>query len=248
VRILAGTSGWSYPAWKGGFYPADLASSRMLQAYAARLPTVEVNNTFYRMPRKSMLAAWRAEAPPGFLFALKAPQRITHRERLVGSLESLGYFREAAAELGEALGPLLFQLPPFLRKDLPRLREFLALLPRGGRVAFEFRHESWFVPEVLTALADAGAALCAADTEEGATPLVATAPYGYLRLRRPEYDDAAMGAWLERIHAQPWSDAFVYFKHEDARGPAYALRLAALEAGRAGAGAQPAADQHGGQP
>jgi uncharacterized protein YecE (DUF72 family) len=240
VRVLCGTSGFSYAPWKGPFYPSDLPNARMLAFYAERFPAVEVNNTFYRMPRRSMLAAWRAEAPPGFLFALKAPQRITHRERLVGSIESLGFFQQAASELGAALGPLLFQLPPFLRKDLPRLKDFLTLLPPGGKVAFEFRHESWFVTEVLTALADAGAALCVADTEEGATPLVATAPYGYLRLRRPEYDDAAMGGWLERIHAQPWGDAFVYFKHEDARGPAYALRLAALEAGRgAGAGAAP---------
>jgi uncharacterized protein YecE (DUF72 family) len=242
MRILAGTSGWSYPAWRGDFYDADLPASRMLAAYAARLPTVEVNATFYRMPRREMVAGWRAQAPPGFRFALKAPQRITHKLRLVGAEEAVGYFLGAAAELGEALGPLLFQLPPFLRKDLPRLRDFLALLPRGGLVAFEFRHQSWFDGEVLTALADAGAALCVVDREEGATPLVATAPFGYLRLRRPDYDDAALSAWLERLSAQPWGEAFVYFKHEDARGPAYATRLAALAGPQAGIAPLAAAD------
>jgi uncharacterized protein YecE (DUF72 family) len=234
MRILSGTSGWSYPAWRGGFYDDDLPTSRMLSAYAARLPVVEVNATFYRMPRRSMVAAWRAEAPPGFRFSLKAPQRITHKLRLVEAEEAMGYFLAAAAELGEARGPLLFQLPPYLRKDLPRLRDFLALLPRGGQAAFEFRHQSWFDGEVLAALADAGASLCVVDREEGATPLVATAPFGYLRLRRPDYDDAALSGWLERLAAQPWAEAFVFFKHEDARGPAWATRLAALAGREAG--------------
>jgi len=234
MQILAGTSGWSYPAWRGGFYEDDLPASRMLSAYAAQLPTVEVNNTFYRMPRRAMVAGWRAEAPPGFRFALKAPQRITHKLRLVGAEEALGYFLGAAGELGEALGPLLFQLPPFLRKDLPRLRDFLALLPRGGRIAFEFRHRSWFDGETLTALADAGVALCVVDGEDGPTPLVATAPFGYLRLRRPDYDDAALAGWLEQLGDQRWDEAFVFFKHEDARGPAHAMRLATLAGDLAG--------------
>ena len=228
MLITPGTSGWSYPAWRGDFYAPDLPAARMLAAYAARLPTVEVNATAYRMPRRAMVAAWRAEVPPGFRFTLKAPQRITHKLRLVGAEEPVGFFLAAAAELGEAAGPLLFQLPPFLRKDLPRLRDFLALLPRGGRVVFEFRHQSWYDGEVLTALADAGAALCVVDREDGPTPLVATAPFGYLRLRRPDYDDGALADWLERIGTQPWGEAYVYFKHEDARGPAYALRLSAL--------------------
>jgi uncharacterized protein YecE (DUF72 family) len=243
MRILAGTSGWSYPAWRGGFYDGDLPASRMLAAYATRLPTVEVNNTFYRLPRRATVAAWRDEVSPGFRFALKAPQRITHQLKLAGAEEPVGYFLRAAAELGEALGPLLFQLPPWQRKDLPRLRGFLALLPRGGRAAFEFRHQSWFDGEVLAALADAGAALCVVDGEDGPSPLVATARFGYLRLRRPDYDDDALRAWLARLEGQPWDDAFVYFKHEDARGPAYAMRLAALADAQAGprAGGSPGA-------
>jgi uncharacterized protein YecE (DUF72 family) len=231
VRILAGTSGWSYPAWKGRFYPGSLPAARMLAAYAARLPTVEVNATFYRMPRGAMLAGWRAQVPAGFVFALKGPQRVTHVKRLAGADGDVAAFQAAAAELGEALGPVLWQLPPSLRKDLPRLRDFLALLPRGGRAALEFRDPSWHSDDVLAALAEAGAALCVAEDEARATPLAATARFGYLRLRRPDYDDAALARWAERVRAQPWEAAFVYFKHEDeARGPAYALRFAALAA------------------
>jgi uncharacterized protein YecE (DUF72 family) len=231
VRILPGTSGWSYPPWKGRFYPEALPASRMLAAYAARLPAVEVNATFYRMPRGAMLAGWRAQVPPGFVFALKAPQRVTHVKRLAGAAEDVASFQGAAAELGDALGAVLWQLPPSLRKDLPRLRDFLALLPRGGRAAFEFRDASWHSDDVLAALADAGAALCVAEDEARATPLVATARFGYLRLRRPDYDDAALARWAAAVRAQPWETAFVFFKHEDeARGPDYALRFGALVA------------------
>ncbi len=229
MRVLAGTSGYAYPAWKGRFYDAALLASRMLAAYAARLPAVEINATFYRMPKPSTLAGWRREVPPGFVLALKAPQRVTHVKRLAGAAEDVAFFLRAAAELGEALGPLLWQLPPSFRKDLPRLRDFLALLPRGGRSAFEFRHASWESDDVLAALSDAGAALCIADDEERSTPPVATAGFGYLRLRRPDYDEAALARWAEAVRGQPWSDAFVFFKHEDeARGPELALRFAAL--------------------
>jgi uncharacterized protein YecE (DUF72 family) len=231
MRVLAGTSGWSYPAWKGRFYDAALPASRMLSAYAARLPTVEINATFYRMPKPSTLAAWRGEVPGSFVFALKAPQRITHVKRLAGAADDVGTFLRAAAELEGLLGPVLWQLPPTLKKDLSRLRDFLALLPRGGRAAFEFRHESWGSDDVLSALSEAGAALCIADDEARSTPVVATAGFGYLRLRRPDYDEAALFRWAEAVHAQRWSDAFVFFKHEDeARGPELALRFGALVA------------------
>jgi uncharacterized protein YecE (DUF72 family) len=240
VRILPGTSGWSYPAWKGRFYPPDLPATGMLRAYAARLGTVEVNNTFYRMPKASTLAGWRAEVPPGFVFALKASQRVTHFQRLVGVEDAVAYFYRTAAELGPALGPVLFQLPPTMKKDLPRLRDFLALLPRGGRAAIEFRHPTWHDGEVLGALADAGVALCVAEDEEAATPLVATASFGYLRLRRQDYDARAVAGWAERIQAQPWTEAFAFFKHEDeARGPELALRMAELAAAGAAATAPP---------
>ncbi len=229
MRVLAGTSGYSYPAWKGSFYPEGLPASKMLAAYAARLPAVEINATFYRMPQAKTLVAWRAQVPPAFVFALKGPQRITHVKRLAGAEEDVAFFHSVAAELGASLGPVLWQLPPSLKKDLPRLRDFLALLPRGGRAAVEFRHESWHGDDVLAALADAGASLCVSDDEARATPAVATAGFGYLRLRRPDYDDAALARWAETVKAQRWDDAFVFFKHEDeARGPAYALRFSAL--------------------
>jgi uncharacterized protein YecE (DUF72 family) len=226
VRVLTGTSGFSYPAWKGTFYPADLPSRRMLAHYATRLDTVEVNATFYRMPKADSLAAWRAEVPPGFVFALKAPQRVTHVKRLRGVEDALAAFYRASAELGPTLGPVLYQLPPSLKKDVPRLEEFLAALPGGGRSTFEFRHPSWFCDEVFTALSRSGAALCLAEDEKSASPRVATADFGYLRLRRPEYAEADLRAWAERILAQAWREALVYFKHEDeARGPAFALAM-----------------------
>jgi uncharacterized protein YecE (DUF72 family) len=201
----------------------------MLSAYAARLPAVEINATFYRMPQAKTLAAWRGQVPPAFVFALKGPQRVTHAKRLAGAADDVAFFHGVAAELGPALGPVLWQLPPSLGKDLPRLREFLALLPRGGRAAFEFRHASWHDDDVLAALSEAGAALCIADDEERSTAPVATAGFGYLRLRRPDYDDAALARWAETVRAQRWDEAFVFFKHEDeARGPAYALRFGEL--------------------
>jgi uncharacterized protein YecE (DUF72 family) len=226
VRILAGTSGFSYAAWKGAFYPQDLPARRMLGFYAARLETVEANATFYRMPKAETLAAWRAEVPSSFIFALKAPQRVTHVKRLRDVDDTVSFFYRMAAELGPTLGPVLYQLPPSLKKDVPRLEEFLAILPAGGRATFEFRHPSWLADDVYAALAARGAALCIADTDEATTPPLATAGFGYLRLRRAEYGAGDLRAWADRILSQRWSDAFVYFKHEDeARGPAFALAL-----------------------
>jgi uncharacterized protein YecE (DUF72 family) len=224
MRVCAGTSGFSYAAWKGRFYPPRVKAAEMLAAYAQRLPTVEINATFYRMPQVKTLAAWRAQVPPSFRFALKGSRRITHAKRLAGAAEEVAYFYRVAAELEGTLGPVLWQLPPTAKKDLAVLRDFLELLPHGGRAAFEFRHASWRSDDVLRALADAGAALCVADDEDGTTPLVATARFGYLRLRRPDYDGAALARWAEAVRAQPWEEAFVYFKHEEeARGPEYAL-------------------------
>ena len=229
VRILVGTSGFSYPAWRGTFYPADLPSPRMLAHYATRLGAVEVNNTFYRMPQPRMLAGWRAEVPPGFVFALKAPQRITHLKRLHDVEDPVSAFFRAAAELGPAQGPALFQLPPQMKRDLPRLREFLSILPPTARAAFEFRDASWFTDEVAAVLAEHRAALVVNQSEELDPPLLATARFGYLRLRRPAYAPEELAAWAARIGAQPWDDAFVFFKHEDeARGPRFAVALSAL--------------------
>ena len=231
--MLAGTSGFSYPAWKGSFYPADLGNARMLAYYAERLPAVEVNNTFYRMPSATTLAGWRDQVPESFRFALKAPQQVTHRLRLRDAADPVAHFHRVAAEMGERLGPVLYQLPPNLRKDLPRLSDFLALLPAGARVAFEFRHQSWFSDDVYRALEVRNAALCVAESEELEVPLVATADFGYLRLRREDYGGGELTAWAERVLAQRWGEAFVFFKHEDpGKGLRFAAALMALAQSR----------------
>jgi uncharacterized protein YecE (DUF72 family) len=231
LNVLVGTSGYSYKEWKGRFYPADLKAAAMLRFYAERFSTVEINNTFYRMPSPELLARWAGEVPAGFRFVLKAPRRITHEKRLHDVADTVERFLDVASGLGEKRGPLLFQLPPYLKKDVPRLRDFLALLPRGVRAAFEFRDPSWDDDEVSDALRAGGAALCLADTDEAEGPprLVPTAEWGYLRLRRADYDDDALRAWAGRIRAQPWADAYVFFKHEDeGRGPDLAARLLAI--------------------
>ena len=226
MRVLAGTSGFSYKEWKGSFYPEDLSADRMLAYYAERLPAVEINNTFYRMPKPALLESWAAEVAPEFRFVLKASQRITHFKRLKDTGSEVEYFFGVASTLGERLGPVLVQLPPNLKKDLPRLEAFLATLPPSARPAFEFRHASWFEDDVFAALRSKGAALCVAEDEELATPLVATAAWGYLRLRRQDYDAAAVAAWADRVRGQTWSEAYVFFKHEDAgAGPRLASQF-----------------------
>jgi uncharacterized protein YecE (DUF72 family) len=229
MRVLAGTSGFSYKEWKGSFYPEDLSAERMLAYYAERLPAVEINNTFYRMPKPALLEAWSAEVPREFRFVLKASQRITHFKRLKEAASEVEYFFGVAATLGERLGPALFQLPPNLKKDLPRLEAFLQTLPPGARAAFEFRHPTWFEDDVFEALRARGAALCVAEDEELATPLVATADWGYLRLRRQDYDGGAVAAWAAKVRAQAWTDAYLFFKHEDAgAGPRLAAEFLRL--------------------
>jgi uncharacterized protein YecE (DUF72 family) len=228
VRAWVGTSGYSYKEWKGAFYPEDLAARDMLRFYAGRLDTVEINNTFYRMPTPALVAQWASQVGDGFSFALKAPRRITHQSRLAGTAEAVSQFLATTAELGPARGPLLFQLPPNFRVDLERLRAFLDSLPEGGpRVAMEFRNRSWFADEVYDALRGRGVALCVSHGEvDDDPPFVATAPWGYLRLRNVAYDDAALGEWAARVRDQGWSDAWVFFKHEDeATGPRLAARF-----------------------
>jgi uncharacterized protein YecE (DUF72 family) len=222
MEILVGTSGYAYREWRGSFYPEKMKEKEMLRYYAERFSAVEINNTFYRLPGREMLLRWAGDVPPGFVFVLKASQRITHRQRLSAeSKETVDYLFEVASALGERLGPVLFQTPPFLKKDLGRLRDFLGFLPPGHPVAFEFRHETWRDEDVREALRSRNAALVCSDTEEsgtaGPTPIVPTADWGYLRLRRGDYDDAGLGAWAERIRAQPWKKALVFFKHEDDR-------------------------------
>ena len=234
MELFVGTSGYSYKPWKGRFYPEKLKDAEMLRFYATRFPTVEINNTFYRMPAASLLARWHGETPAAFRFVLKAPQRITHHKRLAAVDDDVRYFLETSAVLGEKRGPLLFQLPPYLKRDASLLAAFLLLLPPGTRAAFEFRHPSWFVEEVYALLRRHGAALCLADVDEDERPLdqiVSTADWGYLRLRRAEYGASDLADWRARIQAQPWQQAFVFFKHEDeARGPAFAEQFARLSA------------------
>jgi uncharacterized protein YecE (DUF72 family) len=206
----------------------------MLAYYVERFTTVEINATFYRMPNEKTVAGWASTAPAGFTYVLKAPQRITHFARLRGVDEPLRYFCDTARSLGDKLGPLLFQLPPNFKKATDRLGELLSMLPNGFRVAFEFRHESWFDDEVYTLLRSRNASLCIADTEEGATPAVATADFGYLRLRAAEYSEDDLQHWIATIDrvGAGWSDAYVFFKHEDSgTGPALARRFVALREG-----------------
>ncbi|MFZ2490075.1 MAG: DUF72 domain-containing protein [Thermoanaerobaculia bacterium] len=229
MRIAVGTSGYSYKEWKGTFYPGDLPASGMLAFYAGRFDTVEANNTFYRMPEARTLERWASEVPERFTFSVKAPQRITHQKKLLDAGEDVRYLFEVLASLGDKLGPVLFQLPPFLRCDTERLRQFLRILPRDQRIAFEFRHPSWTDESVHSLLREHDAALCCADTDESPDPdaiLVPTASWGYLRLRRTAYAEGDLPAWAARVQRQPWSDAFVYFKHEDeGRGPAFGQRF-----------------------
>jgi uncharacterized protein YecE (DUF72 family) len=226
MRVLAGTSGYSYKEWKGSFYPEKLATDQMLRFYGEQFDSVEINNTFYRMPSEKVLVQWAEQVPERFRFVLKASRRITHQHRLKGAGEPLDYMLRNASVLGDKLGPTLFQLPPNLKQDLARLQDFLALLPNRWPAAFEFRNASWFDDQVYDALRERGVALCVADTEDGETPLVSTASRGYLRLRREAYSDRHLSAWAERIAEQPWEEAFVFFKHEDAgAGPALARRF-----------------------
>lgn len=218
-----GTSGFSYKEWKGTFYPAKMPEAAMLQYYGERFGTVEINNTFYRMPKKEILEKWPAQVPPDFTFILKASQRITHIKRLKDVESEVAYFFEQAAVLGDQLGPVLFQLPPFAKKDLNRLSDFLTVVPVNRPVALEFRHESWLSDDVYATLRDHNAALCVADTDEQSTPFVATAHWGYLRLRGTDYPADELAKWAERVQGQDWSAAYVFFKHEDeGRGPALA--------------------------
>ena len=241
MRLYFGTSGFSYKPWKGPFYPEDLPDDQMLSFYAGKLSAVEINNTFYRMPKADLLERWADSVPETFRFALKASQRITHRARLENAGESVEYLWNAMQALGAHLGPVLFQLPPNFRQDLERLRAFLAELPDDLRAAFEFRHESWTDAGTLQVLRDGGAALCVADLEDAPEPeLSSTTHWGYLRLRGVEYPDESLARWAQRIRATGWKEAFVFFKHEDASaGPEMALRFADIFANGLQAGPVP---------
>jgi uncharacterized protein YecE (DUF72 family) len=228
VRVWVGTSGYNYPEWKGSFYPEKLPASKMLPYYAARLATVEINYTFYRTPNTKILAGWDAETPPGFRLTLKAPKRITHIARLKDCADITQYFLKTAAHLGPKLGAILFQLPPYFRKDLSVLDAFLPLLPEGTCAAFEFRHASWMDAEVFARLRERELALCVADSEKFSTPVEITAPYGYFRLRDEGYTADDIRRWAKVIEESTAAcrEVFVYFKHEEAgKGPEFARTL-----------------------
>lgn len=232
MRLFTGTSGFAYKEWKGSFYPADLPAPDMLRYYAERFRAVEINNTFYRMPSVSVLEAWAGQVPDAFVFVLKASQQITHRKRLKDAAEPVAWFFGNAAVLGDRLGPVLVQLPPNMKCDVARLDAFLDLVPAGRRVAVEFRHASWFDDVVYDTLRRHGAALCIAHGESIETPPVATADWGYLRLRQVAYDDAGLREWASLIRDQGWGDVFVFFKHEDeGTGPRLAARFGEIVGG-----------------
>jgi uncharacterized protein YecE (DUF72 family) len=229
VTIRAGTSGYSYKEWKGAFYPEDLAADAMLAHYGSRLPAVEINNTFYRLPKEKVLESWCAQVPDSFRFAIKASRRITHIRRLKGAESEMQFLLGNLQTMGARLGAILFQLPPNMKADLPRLEAFLELLPPRAPAAFEFRNLSWFADDVFDCLKRRGCALVHVDAHEGdvertPAPLTTTADWGYLRLRREDYDEAAIAAWRERIAAQPWRESFAFFKHETL-GPQFAEML-----------------------
>lgn len=230
TKIYIGTSGYGYKEWKGKFYPEKISPKEMLRFYSERLNSVEINNTFYHMPVKAVLASWAEQVPDDFVFALKAPQIITHLKRLRNVEEETEYLFRSLSALGRKLGPVLFQFPKSFRADRPALKGFLDLLPNDTACAFEFRSQSWMDVEILELLRERGCSLCTADVDENpAHEIISTAPWGYLRLRRSDYTDADLSQWMDRILLQKWERAFIFFKHEEeARGPELAVRFREL--------------------
>jgi uncharacterized protein YecE (DUF72 family) len=238
MLLHVGTSGFSYAEWKGKFYPTGTKEAAFLGYYASKFDTVEINNTFYRMPKPELLTGWAGKVPPEFVFVLKASQRITHHAKLENTEDNVGYFWNTAQLLGGRLGPVLFQLPPYLRKDSEKLKRFLGSLPKDMRAVMEFRHRSWFAPETLEEtlgpLRDHGATLVFSDVDPSdeddpglEQPFEATTDYGYVRLRRGFYEDEQLREWTERIKAHAWKEVFVFFKHETT-GPELALKLKSM--------------------
>ncbi len=234
VRLHVGTSGYNFPEWRGSFYPPKLPSAKWLEFYAQQLGTVEINYTFYRMPSAKTVAGWDAATPAAFTFVVKAPQRITHIARLRNIDDTLRFFLETVRKLNAKLGPVLFQLPPNFKKDIERLSDLLTQFPPDVRAACEFRHASWWSDDVYELLRTTNTALCVADTEEGTTPLVATADFGYIRLRDEGYSEQGLIEWSQKVQAlgRAWTDAYVFFKHEEKGvGPKLAREFLALAAG-----------------
>jgi len=227
MKLFVGTSGYSYKEWKGSFYPEKIPAAEMLSYYASRLPAVELNNTFYRLPQRTMVESWKTQVPKDFRFSVKATQRITHFKRLKDAAAETQFMLETVSALEDRLGVVLFQLPPNMKKDLERLETFLRDLPAETPAAFEFRHPTWFDDDVIELLRSHKRVLCVSDTDDLPTNHIdKTTDWGYLRLRRVNYSEADLAAWMERIHAQKWKRAFVFFKHEDeGTGPKLAAQF-----------------------
>ena len=232
--IHSGTSGFSYKEWKGHFYPDDLPAAQMLAYYAERLPSVEINNTFYRLPRRDVLESWAEQVPDAFRFVIKASRRITHFKRLKPPYDEVDYLLETLGALGGKMGAILFQLPPDMKKDTDRLEAFLQNVPDTVSAAFEFRNDSWFDSDVTDLLREHGRALVHADTEEKPVMVLEeTADWGYLRLRRPGYTEEDLAAWAERLAGTGWKRVFVFFKHEEeGAGPRMASRFQEMAASK----------------
>jgi uncharacterized protein YecE (DUF72 family) len=230
MRIYIGTSGYGYKEWKGRFYPEKISPKEMLRFYSERLSAVEINNTFYHMPKEIVLASWAGQVPDDFIFAIKAPQVITHLKRLKNVNGETEYLFSSLSILDRKLGPVLFQFPKSFHADRPALKDFLGLIPNNMSCAFEFRSPSWLNVEILDLLSGKGCSLCISDTDENpASEIINTAPWGYLRLRRSGYKIADLSRWMKRILSQKWERAFVFFKHEEeAKGPEMAIRFRRL--------------------
>jgi uncharacterized protein YecE (DUF72 family) len=234
-QLWAGASGYAFKEWKGSFYPDKIAPEAMLAYYAERLPTVEINNSFYQMPKVPVLEQWARATPETFRFSIKASRRITHDARLdpAKAADSVAYLYKNLESLGAKRGPVLFQTPPFLKKDAARLKDFLHLLPPGHQAAFEFRHDSWFDDEVYALLRNVSASLCFSEREDSTPPpLVETADWGYVRLRLETYSEADLAAWAMRLAATGWQQTHVYFMHEPT-APGYAAALMRIDANTA---------------
>ncbi|MFO7446498.1 MAG: DUF72 domain-containing protein [Ignavibacteriaceae bacterium] len=226
MNFYTGTSGYGYKPWKGKFYPKDLPDNKMLSYYSGNFPAVEINNTFYSMPKKSILESWIKEVSKDFKFILKAPGEITHKKRLKNCEEELKYFLETSASLKKNLSGFLFQLPPNFKKNIETLENFINLIPKKTKVTFEFRNDSWFDDETYDCLRKRDFALCTADTDEKPAGIINTASWGYLRLRKESYDNKELKEWYKKIKSCDWKDVYIFFKHEDkANGPRFAKQF-----------------------
>jgi uncharacterized protein YecE (DUF72 family) len=230
MNLYCGTSGFSYKEWKGNFYPEKINGNEMLPFYSQRLSAVEINNTFYRMPRESVLQEWAAQTNPDFKFSIKASQKITHFKRLKETDDECAYLFKNVRALQDKFGCILFQLPPNLKKDMDRLEKFLSLIPGDIKSAFEFRHESWLDNETYNMLDKHKCAIVLTETDEQPeAEFIKTAPWTYLRLRRTHYSDEELTIRVKEVSNQDWDEVFVFFKHEEeGTGPALATKFMEL--------------------